>query len=252
MIDALRLAIGTLTVLPAGMPSRVDRTVAGRAMMLAPFVGLIIGLPAAGVVAGVHALRPDATLLAAVLGVAVLTVLSGALHLDGLADTADGMGSRRDRETRLAIMRKGDIGPFGVVAIATVLLVDVAALAACLGSGIGWQAVLVATVAGRTTLPVACRRAVPSARPEGLGAMVAGTVPAWVALGVTAVAAGACGVLMNPATTGAAAVVAAAIVGELVTRFARRGLGGITGDVLGASVELSTVAALLLLALAAA
>lgn len=253
MLDALRLAFGTLTVLPAGMPNRVDRTVAGRAMLLAPLAGLVIGLPAAGVVAAVHALRPDATLLAAVLGLTVLTVLSGALHLDGLADTADGTGSRRDREARLAIMRKSDIGPFGVVAIATVLLIDVAALAACLDSGIGWQAVLIAAVAGRMTLPVACRRAVPSARPDGLGAMVAGTVPAWLALGVTAVAAGACGVLMIPAEAvlaGAAAVVAAAVAGELVTQYSRRSLGGITGDVLGASVELGSAAALLVLTLA--
>ena len=110
------------STLPTPMPRRVDRKVAGRAMVMAPAVGLLLGGIAAAVMAGVHYLRPDAPLLAAVLGLVVLVVLSGALHLDGLADTADGIGSRRDRETMLRIMKQGDVGPFGVAAIAVVLL----------------------------------------------------------------------------------------------------------------------------------
>jgi adenosylcobinamide-GDP ribazoletransferase len=95
-MDAIRLAFGTLSVLPAGLPSRVDRRVAGRAMLLAPVVGLIIGGAAAGVVLTADRLRPDVPLLTGVLGVLTVQVLSGGLHLDGLADTADGLGSRRD------------------------------------------------------------------------------------------------------------------------------------------------------------
>lgn len=181
MVDALKLAFGTLSVLPAGVPGTVDRRVAGRAMVLAPLVGLVIGGIAAAVVYGADRLKPDAPLLSAVLGVIVLMALSGGLHLDGLADTADGFGSRKDRETKLRIMKQSDIGPFGVLSIAAVLLIDVAALEACVQNGFGWQALLIAGVASRLTLPWSCRTSVPSARPDGLGAMVAATVRPYAA-----------------------------------------------------------------------
>ena len=76
----------------------------------------------------------------------------------------------------LRIMKQSDIGPFGVVAIVGVLLVDVAALTACIQAGFGWQAILIATTASRLTLPWSCRTTVPAARPDGLGALVAATV----------------------------------------------------------------------------
>jgi adenosylcobinamide-GDP ribazoletransferase len=99
MVDGLKLAFGTLSVLPVGAPGTVDRRVAGRAMVWAPVVGLVLGGIAGLVVYGADRLKPDAPFLAAVLGIVVLMALSGALHLDGLADSADGFGSRRDRET---------------------------------------------------------------------------------------------------------------------------------------------------------
>jgi adenosylcobinamide-GDP ribazoletransferase len=246
-MDAVRLAVGTLSVLPAGLPSRVDRRVAGRAMLLAPLVGLVIGAAAAGVVALADRLRPDVPLLTGVLGVLTVQVLCGGLHLDGLADTADGLGSRRDRATRLAIMRKGDVGPFGVAAIALVLLVDVAALTGCVIAGLGWQAVLVAGAASRATLPLACRSGVPAARPEGLGATVAGTVPRWAAFGAGIVLVVAGGLLALPAGFG---VLAAGLTGLVMVWWAVRVFGGITGDVLGAAVETGCAVALLVTALA--
>ncbi|TDU87135.1 cobalamin-5'-phosphate synthase [Kribbella voronezhensis] len=252
--DGCRLAVGTLSVLPAPMPRVVDRTVAGKAMVLAPLVGLLLGGIAAAVVAGVHALQPGAPLLAAVLGVVVLVALSGALHLDGLADTADGLGSRRDRETMLRIMKQSDIGPFGVVAIVAVLLIDVAALTACIQAGFGWQAILIAAVASRLTLPWSCRTTVPSARPDGLGAMVAATVPALAVLITTALALAAVTLTTYASrgdvqlVGGAFAVVVAIAVGLLMIRRARTAFGGITGDTLGATVELALAAALLTLA----
>jgi adenosylcobinamide-GDP ribazoletransferase len=247
--DAVSLSIGTLSVLPSGVPRRVDRAVAGRAMVLAPVVAVPIGLSAAAVVALVDWLRPDTGLLAAALGMATVVVLSGALHLDGLADTADGLGSRRGRDAMLAIMRQGDVGPFGVTAVVLVLLVDVAALSVC-----GWQAVLVAVVASRAVLPWACRTGVPSARPEGLGAMVAGTVRPWPAASIVLVTAAAAAALLapsgvRPALVAAGAVLVAATAGHLVVRRCVRALGGVTGDVLGAAVETALAAALLTLAL---
>jgi adenosylcobinamide-GDP ribazoletransferase len=268
--------------LPASVPLVVDRVVAGRAMVLAPGVGVVLGGVAAGFVAGVHALQPGAAVLAGVLGVVVLAVLSGALHLDGLADTADGLGSRRDRETMLRIMKQSDIGPFGVVSIVAVLLIDVAALTACIQAGFGWQSILIATVASRLTLPWSCRTTVPPARPDGLGAMVAATVPTlavaittlltlaaaaglalvanWTGPARTTVAAGnpsyAEGTIPTALGTNGAhllgavlAVLVAIAVALLMIRKARTAFGGITGDTLGATVELALPAALLTLAL---
>jgi adenosylcobinamide-GDP ribazoletransferase len=306
MRDGLKLALGTLSVVPAPMPGKVDRGVAGQAMGFAPVVGLLLGGISAAVMAGVGALKPEAPLLAAVLGVVVLTALSGALHLDGLADTADGLGSRRDRETMLRIMKQSDIGPFGVVSIVGVLLVDVAALKTCAQAGFGWQAMLIAAVASRLTLPWSCRTGVPSARPDGLGAMVASTVRPITAAAITVatvLTAVALAWLATPAVnspvlanergggvvlgevvggpapttgdgnwiavtdTGTAvghsagtpdavrslgaglAVLIAVGVGLLVVRRARRAFGGITGDVLGATVELALPASVLVLAL---
>ena len=260
------LAVGTLSLLPARMPSRVDRVAGGRAMVLAPLVGLVLGGISAGVVALVQLLRPDAPLLAAVLGVLVVVVLSGALHLDGLADFADALGSRRDRETMLRIMKQSDIGPFGVVSIAFVLLLDVAALTACIQSGFGWQAILIAVTASRLTLPWTCRTTVPSARPDGLGATVAATVRPLAAI-LTTIAVLAAALILTwltappgafdeaPSFDGqllagaAAAVLLAVAVSLLVTRRARTTLGGTTGDVLGATIELALPTTLLTLAL---
>jgi len=274
-MDGLWLAVGTLSVLPARMPSRVDRVVGGRAMTLAPLVGLVLGGISAGVVALVQFVRPDAPLLAAVLGVLALVVLSGALHLDGLADFSDALGSRRDRETMLRIMKQSDIGPFGVVAITAVLLLDIAALTACIQSGFGWQAILIATTASRLTLPWTCRTTVPSARPDGLGATVAATVrPITAILATIAVLAASLALtwLTTPTTPPGddpipsdqvasvdsqllagttAAVLLAVAVSLLATRRARTTLGGTTGDVLGFTIELALPTTLLTLALSA-
>ncbi|MGW6277618.1 adenosylcobinamide-GDP ribazoletransferase [Kribbella sp. NPDC055071] len=254
-VDGLKLALGTLTVVPAGMPSRVDRVVGGRAMVLAPVAGALLGGVSAGVVALVQWVRPDADLLAAALAVLAVAGLSGALHLDGLADFADALGSRRDRETMLRIMKQSDIGPFGVVAIVGVLLVDVAALSSCVQAGFGWQAALIATTASRLTLSWSCRTTMPAARPDGLGRVVAATVrPITATIGTIVVLAG--GLLLAwPDRThliGAAiAILLAVATSSLTTRRAYTALGGTTGDVLGAGVELGLPIALLTLALTA-
>lgn len=251
--DALRLSFGTLTVLPVGFPRRVDRTVGGSAMVLAPAVGLVVGGVAAGVVVLAQLVKPDAELLVAVLGVLVVAGLSGGLHLDGLADFADALGSRRDRETMLRIMKQSDIGPFGVLAIIGVLLLDVAALSACLQADFGWQAILIATTASRLTLPWSCRTSVPAARPDGLGAVVAATVRPTAAVVATAVVLGAtiaaAGLTLEKLAGATAAVLLAVLTSFVTSRRAVRALGGTTGDVLGATVELALPVALVTLAL---
>ena len=210
-------------------------------MSLAPVVGLVLGSVAAGVGLGLRALGGP-VLLAAVGTVATTAILTRGLHLDGLADTADGLGSYADRETSLAIMRKPDIGPFGVVALVVTLLAQASALSAVPSPVV---AVAVAMATGRLAAVWACRRGVPAARPDGLGALVAGTVGApTLALNTVAVALLAVVAVPGRPWQGPAAVAAALAIALLVTYHAVRRFGGITGDVLGALVEIGTTVAL--------
>lgn len=195
---AWRLAVGTLTVLPV-RPVEVDRAVAGRAMSLAPFVGLLLGLAAALVLVVAGALS-GSHLLGAVLAVGMLAWLTRALHLDGLADLADGLGSGKPADGALDVMKRSDIGPFGVVTLVITLLVQVAALAR--DDTAAWVALVAATATGRLAVTWACRAGVPAARPTGLGALVAGTVRRGAAIGATAATAAVVVVLALVAASG--------------------------------------------------
>src|SRR4051794_4716194 len=159
-----------LTVLPV-RATRADRPAAAVAMAAAPLVGAALGCVLALLLRAGDLVLP--AWVAAALTVAAGVLATRGLHLDGLADTVDALGSYRAGPQALAIMKKPDIGPFGVAAIALVLLLQAAALSA----GPPVAAVVVAFAAGRLAVPVACRRGVPAARPQGLGAMVAGTGP---------------------------------------------------------------------------
>jgi adenosylcobinamide-GDP ribazoletransferase len=253
MPDSLRLAFGTLTRIPVPAPRTVDGRVAGRAMLLAPIVGLllalVIGVPAQVLVN----VTPVGGLLGAALAVAALAWLTRALHLDGLADTADALGSGRPAADALAIARRSDIGPFGVVTLVLVVLVQIAALADLLDRGAGAGSLVIAVVTGRLAVTLACLRGIPAARPDGLGAVVAGSVPmagglvvaaVWLALAIAAVGAEH-GLGAGLATGGA--VLGGLLAAALVVGLARRRLGGITGDVLGATAELTTAAVLVIL-----
>lgn len=245
MPDALRLAIGTLTRIPVPAPGEVSRSSAGRAMCLAP--ALAAGL---GLVCGLPLLLPgdgDAALLLAVIAIALLAWLTRGLHLDGLADLADALASGKPPAAALVIARKSDIGPFGVLVLVLSLLLQVAALAVCVDQGEGYLALVGTLVLSRVALTWACTRAWPAARPEGLGAMVAGTVPWLAALAWTLAALLGCSLLLGPA--GGIASLIAVGAGLLVLLTARRRLGGVTGDVLGATIECAMTAGLVTLAL---
>jgi adenosylcobinamide-GDP ribazoletransferase len=261
-VNALRLALGTLTVLRVPPPARIDRQVAGRAMVLAPPVGLLLGvLVVAGLwLLGGGTLRAGAAppLVAAVLAVGAVAVLTRGIHLDGLADTADGLGSGRPPTGALEVMRRSDVGPFGVATLVLVLLTQVAATAACLQAGRGPGAFVVALVVGRATLPLVCSRGVPAARVDGLGSAVAGSVTrAELALAALLVVASV-GVVLASGGLGrpldawpgavAAVVVPLAAVTLLCHRCVRR-LGGVTGDVLGACVEVAATTSLVILSI---
>lgn len=252
--DALRFAFGTLSVLPVAV-TRWDRAAARGGMLAAPLVGAVAGGGAAlagGVLVALGASAP----LAAVGAVAVPAVLTRGLHLDGLADTADGLGSGKPAADALRIMKQSDIGPFGVLTLVLVLLAQVAAVAQCYGDGwvYGSAAVLLAAVAGRGAMTLACRAGVPAARPGGLGAAVAGAVPSRAAWSVGAAcvalacAAGAPFGGLTPLRTAVGAGLALAC-GEILLRRCRVRFGGVTGDVFGAVCETAVTAALIALAL---
>jgi adenosylcobinamide-GDP ribazoletransferase len=242
----LRFAFGTLSVLRVRV-DRWDRPTGGRAMLCAPLVGVVLGGFAAG--AGALLAWRGGGLLGAVAAVSVLAGLTRGLHLDGLADVADGLGSGKPAEDALRIMKQSDIGPFGVLTLVLVLLAQVAALAGQFAQspGRGALAVLTAAVAARCALPWGCRRSVPAARPGGLGAMVAGTVPEAGVWAVTALSALALGAADPRAAM--AVVVGVAAAWLLLRRCVRR-FGGITGDVLGAMAETAATVALVVVAAA--
>jgi len=250
-LPGLRLAVGTLSILRVRVEA-ADRATAGRAMACAPLVGAGIGLVAA--LAGWAARAyTDSDLVAAVAAVAAYAVVTRALHLDGLADVADGLGSAKPRQQALDIMKRSDIGPFGVASLVLVLALQIACVTAAYAHQRGGLAVIVAAVAGRLAVTLACTPRVPSARPEGLGAWVAGTVRGRTAVAVATlclVAAGGLGYVRGASGAVLAAVAVAVGVAcamALLTRCIRR-FGGITGDVLGALVETATAGALLFLA----
>ncbi len=253
--NGFRLSFGTLTVLRVPPPTVVDPAVAGRAMLLAPVAALVPAAAAAVVVlAGWWAGAPP--LVSGGLAVGAVALASRGLHLDGLADTADGLASGYDRERALAVMRSGDVGPAGAATLLVVLLPQAAAVAALAA---GWRGVILvaaAVVASRGALAVCCVPGVPSARPQGLGATVAGTVPVRWAAAATAVSASGLGVVADlaglPWWSGPLAVLLGlGAAGVLLRRCVRR-LGGVTGDVLGACVEVALTTSLVVLATATA
>jgi len=240
-VRSLRLALTFLTILPVRL--RGTPPPLGAAAIWFPVAGAVVG----GIGGAFAYLAGPAFghTVAAVVAVGVLVVLTGALHQDGLADCADGLGAGGDRERRLAIMRDPSIGTFGATALMLWLLLMVTALAG-LDRGEAWRALIVTAASGRWAVLIHAASSSP-ARVDGLGArfgvdarsLLAGTaIAAAIALPVAGITAGLC------------ALGAAAAVSLLVTGWSSNQLGGRTGDTLGATVALAEAAvALVLLAL---
>ena len=245
----LALALSWLTVLPVrtGPPTPA---VAAAAIRWAPLVGALLGAAGGGVLLGLTALAVP-PLVGGVLTVGFLALVTRGLHLDGLADTADGLGCYGPPERALAVMRDGGTGPFAVITLIVLLGAQAAALATLAARGtVGALALLLAAAAGRAAFGWVCRRGVAAARPGGLGATVAGSQPWWVpALWWVALAAAGHGLA---GLRGVLAVALGAAVVVALSRHTARRFGGMTGDVLGAATELATTAALVVLAAGAA
>lgn len=245
----LRLSYGLLSIFPVRF-EEPHRSAFGAAVLWASVVGASIGAVQA-LVFLLFDWAGASGLVAAALAVGTGAVLTRGLHLDGLADVADGLGSGKPAAEALAIMKRSDIGPFGVITLLFTLLTQVAALAAAPHPSL---AIIVATVTGRVAITLACTPGTPPARPDGLGARVAQTVSKRSAAVLTGSAMGiatlatllwsrsAETVLLTPAAMAAALLLSALFLRHLVRR-----LGGITGDVLGALCELAVTVALVLL-----
>ena len=262
--NGLRLSVTLLTVFPmsgGAAPRPVpDRATAAVAMAWAPAVGLLLGVISAAVLLVVDHPLGAGPLTGAALALASLALLTRGLHLDGLADLADGLGSGQPAAEALEIMRRSDIGAFGTVTLILSLLIQFAALghAESAGPGRGAAALVAAVVTGRLALTWGCRRGVPAARRDGLGALVAGMVRPAIAAAATlaTVAAAVAAVLISATVTSEPlgwtlplAVPAGLAAALLLERRAVGRLGGITGDVLGALAEVAATVTLVVAAM---
>lgn len=239
-LRALLAAVCFLTRLPLARGVPLDADDVSRAGPAFPVIGAGIGT-AVGAVAA--ALAPKlSTLLAVSVALALGALLTGALHLDALADSADALGAQT-RERALQIMREPTIGAFGAVAVALDLLIKAGALAALVRDQ---RAVRFALAAGALSrlVPVLLAAALSYAR-AGQGTGVAltrsGRLPAILAT-VIAVA----GAVLVAGSDGAALAALTLALTVVVALWLHRWLGGVTGDALGAAVELSETAALVL------
>lgn len=211
-----------------------DRTFA-EALGWYPFAGFFIGVALALLDRGLEEILPPAP--AAALLVAFLALASGGLHLDGVADTADGMAVQGDRARRLGVMSEGNTGPAGVMALVLVLLVEWAAISSLPPEG-RTAALIVAPVLARwTVVPVGLL--FHPARPRGLGHSIhAGLWPVAAPL-ATAIAAAVA--LVTFGLAGAVLLLLAAVAALVIAAAASRMLEGVTGDVFGAGIEVAQV-----------
>lgn len=230
---SLFIAVQFLTRIPVRLRAAPRDIEIGRSLLFYPLVGLLLG----AMLVAVHALLASATeWVRAALVLVAWVAMTGALHLDGLADTVDAFaGGRGDRARTLAIMKDPCAGPMGVTAIGLVLLVKFSAIAG-IPNTLSWSALLLAPLMGRVVIPVLFA-STPYVRMNGLGEALARyqsrTATIVVSLLVLIVACTFTG------WAGARSVLAAVLVLFVVRRLSIARIGGFTGDVAGATVELT-------------
>jgi cobalamin 5'-phosphate synthase/cobalamin synthase len=243
----LAAAIMFLTRLPVPGSWNIDSADVGRSTIFFPAIGALIGLIQYGVLTavvhagqfagrhGAHPLSPPSFVLAVIL-IAVGVLATGALHLDGLADTADGFGGGRSREDVLRIMRDHAIGSYGAVALILILMLKAASIAALIEHHAAGRFLIVAPVLARASI-VMLAFSLPYARASEGGL---GDVARFIGIpevGVSSLAAIALAVWIV-GRSALAALAVTALVSWLNARLCRKKIQGMTGDTLGANVEI--------------
>ncbi len=242
-MQSFLIALQFLTRFPvhlSGVPAPEAR---GRSLLAYPLVGAVIGLLL--VVLDYLLGTPDPWLEAALL-LTAWVVVTGALHLDGLADSADAwLGGRGEPERTLEIMKDPRSGPAGVAAVVMLLLVKFAALTALLRAEL-WLVLLIAPVLGRTLL-IWLFLTTPYVRENGLGADLARHLPrdaGWLVCGIVALA-----MPLLFGWSGLRLLLIVAVVAWLLRRLMLKHIHGTTGDTAGALLEVVEVTCLVALAL---
>jgi adenosylcobinamide-GDP ribazoletransferase len=234
------VAVSFFTRLP--IPTLHGTIDMARALAFAPLVGVGVGLMGALAFLGARALGLP-VMACALIAIAVATAMTGALHEDGLADCADGLGGR-NANARLEIMKDSRIGSYGTLALLLITLIRWSALTALVGAGHHWPALIAAGALSRAPMAVLIAT-LPNARGTGLSHLT-GRPPRSAALAALGIAAAiallATGLTLVPMALAAAATTA------LLARAAIKRIGGQTGDILGASQQLAEAAALALAA----
>lgn len=232
----LRIAFGLMTTLPVRLPADWSAGDSGRASVWYPFVGLVVGGLTWLAWQGAMLVFPPS--MAGVLSLAAWVVLTGGLHLDGLADCCDGLFVSAVKERRLEIMKDPHIGAFGVIGLILVLLLKATALTSLTAaSSVG--ILLAASLARWCILPAGL---LPLARPSGMGAdFVQGFRRSFLVWG--AIIPFAMAIFLG--LRGVLAILAGIAAAGLVLWLAKSRIGGVTGDVFGMLVEVAEVVVLL-------
>jgi adenosylcobinamide-GDP ribazoletransferase len=244
LIVDLRIAISLCTRLPIGPSTTVGDGEVARASWAFPVAGLVVGLFGAAIY-WIAARAHVPPLPASALAIAATVMLTGAMHEDGLADTADGFGGGTTRESKLEIMRDSRIGTYGTCALILSLMLRWSALAEIAEPRLVAVALIAAHVAARAVLPIVMSF-VPPARVNGLSS-TAGQPPQQSA--AIALALGTICLLFSFGPSGAlVTLLALGLIGMLLTRLAIRSIGGQTGDVLGALEQVGEAVIMLIAA----
>lgn len=245
-MKSFRLALSFLTIIPGGMAKPADRNLFVSSTKYFPLVGLIIGIVAATVYWIASYKLPD--LASSALSVFSLVIITRALHLDGLADTFDGLLGGKDREHALSIMKDSRIGSFGAAAIVLAIMLKIVLLTS-IESSLKIGAIVLFPVIGRWSATVALSTQPYAKVGPGLGSLFMDTnglnrrtiaIALIVPSAITIISA------VITIKSLAVIVMAAAVIFTMLFMFVvRRKIGGMTGDTIGAMIELSEITVLL-------
>lgn len=239
-MQSFLIALQFLTRLPVRLDVQPDEKNIGRSLLFYPLIGLIIGSMLATLG---WLLNHAPTLIVAAMIVATWVIVTGGLHLDGLADTADAwIGGMGNQEKTLAIMKDPACGPSGVTAILLIILLKFTALHSLLTTN-NWFALFLPVIISRTLLPVLFLTT-PYARINGLGFILSQYQPKHMSIFVVATTAVL--ILLVTGLYGLWLLLATITLFLLLRYMMLQRIGGTTGDTAGAMVEITETAILLL------